>query len=585
MTYRATARPMQITFPKNSVEPVPPYWFCHDGDRSVYKEDENAVPFRYMFEEGDFDEDEYLRLHGNKVAWVGAWRDPDMDIIQAETVQRLKPYRLSAQQIDRTRILPSEHRVIFDLDLTRDLPPFPRATSVDMDGQDAQVSAHTNTNALFKAIPGKRKWELPLSLQEEQYEDNQDFYEENWCFRQNCWEADCTRHASLIDGVLYFSSFHYIAQPSEHIIMDKLAHTARPGDIETSCSDTCAKLRNEGSLLLASQQMRLRPNHEKEQKFLLDLILDGPEGKERLKPCDLRIVFPDHTCEEMAMRVMLLRREQEDLWRAKSLSSVPAPLELERAKSAVFKPAKYNAETRTFVECDHDGPCVKDVVRPIVRDSGKAVNAALESPQASVPLGTLSVNQINAHVGSFIESAILPSADHAVRREAEIERVQPLRAKKDNLSIREIHSASRVPLNGTCGNVEIQKGVYPRLRVGVSRVAGYGVFATEDLPRGTSIGEYVGEWISDAEGIRRDKVNSQIGRTYIFNLNADFEIDAANFGNYTRYFNSAKGSRANCETTHRKINRNEEIRFDYGKSFDENAVDMVTNIKAKRAKN
>ncbi|OCF44066.1 hypothetical protein I317_02019 [Kwoniella heveanensis CBS 569] len=511
MTYRATARPMQITFPKNSVEPVPPYWFCHDGDRSVYKEDENAVPFRYMFEEGDFDEDEYLRLHGNTVAWVGAWRDPD------------------TQQIDRTRILPSEHRVIFDLDLTRDLPPFPRATSVDMDGQDAQVSAHTNTNALFKAIPAKRKWELPLSLQEEQYEDNQDFYEENWCFRQNCWEADCTRHASLIDGVLYFSSFHYIAQPSEQVIMDKLAHTARPGDIETSCSDTCAKLRNEGSLLLASQQMRLRPNHEKEQKFLLDLILDGPEGKERLKPCDLKIVFPDHTCEEMAMRVMLLRREQEDLWRAKSLSSVPAPLELERAKSAVFKPAKYNAETRTFVECDHDGPCVKDV--------------------------------------------------------AEIERVQPLRAKKDNLSIREIHSASRVPLNGTCGNVEIQKGVYPRLRVGVSRVAGYGVFATEDLPRGTSIGEYVGEWISDAEGIRRDKVNSQIGRTYIFNLNADFEIDATNFGNYTRYFNSAKGSRANCETTHRKINRNEEIRFDYGKSFDENAVDMVTNIKAKRAKN
>jgi len=90
-----------------------------------------------------------------------------------------------------------------------------------------------------------------------------------------------------------------------------------------------------------------------------------------------------------------------------------------------------------------------------------------------------------------------------------------------------------------CRNDNLSMGRHTRLLMARSLVpdAGWGLFTLHAVPKGGFVHEYVGEVVSQDEAERRGRVYDKINRSYLFNLNADFCIDAARKGNKMRFAN------------------------------------------------
>lgn len=97
---------------------------------------------------------------------------------------------------------------------------------------------------------------------------------------------------------------------------------------------------------------------------------------------------------------------------------------------------------------------------------------------------------------------------------------------------------------------------------------GLGLFALRDFKKGEFIIEYTGEKITQEEANRR-------GGQYLFELNSKWNIDGKGRENTARYINHS--CKPNCEVeikkgrilieAKRKIEKGEELSYDYGKEF------------------
>jgi SET domain-containing protein len=104
-----------------------------------------------------------------------------------------------------------------------------------------------------------------------------------------------------------------------------------------------------------------------------------------------------------------------------------------------------------------------------------------------------------------------------------------------------------------------------------SGIAGWGVFATQSIPKNTRIIDYAGEKISSRESERRERRYLERGRIWCFKLSERYVRDAAVGGNLARYINHA--CRPNCYTqiigdtiwirAARTIRKGEELTYDY----------------------
>ena len=114
-----------------------------------------------------------------------------------------------------------------------------------------------------------------------------------------------------------------------------------------------------------------------------------------------------------------------------------------------------------------------------------------------------------------------------------------------------------------------------------SPIEGRGVFATQTIPRGTSIGEYTGEYLTEDEVNRRYDDNTA-GRasTFLFQVTDDLYIDAEREGGEMRYMNHSCDP--NCETevvgtrvvirTITTIPAGQELTYDYALELEEDPL-------------
>jgi SET domain-containing protein len=113
-----------------------------------------------------------------------------------------------------------------------------------------------------------------------------------------------------------------------------------------------------------------------------------------------------------------------------------------------------------------------------------------------------------------------------------------------------------------------------------SPIHGNGVFALEDIPRGTELIQYRGKLLTHAQADRLYGGTSETGHTFLFTLNDEYVIDANSGGNIARWINH--GCKPNCRAVLeedeggdrrkdrvlieaiRNIKPGEELTYDYG---------------------
>lgn len=112
----------------------------------------------------------------------------------------------------------------------------------------------------------------------------------------------------------------------------------------------------------------------------------------------------------------------------------------------------------------------------------------------------------------------------------------------------------------------------PRIQARRSAIHGRGVFALEPIREGTTIIEYTGERITEAEIERRyPESREQMNHTFVFGIRHDVNIDGGVGGNASRFINHA--CEPNCDTYEkdermfiraaRNIRAGEELTYDY----------------------
>ena len=131
--------------------------------------------------------------------------------------------------------------------------------------------------------------------------------------------------------------------------------------------------------------------------------------------------------------------------------------------------------------------------------------------------------------------------------------------------------------NGSkCKNKQLFQDVQAKIIVGISKIAGWGLFANEDIRKDALIGEYKGELINEDITNKRDRFKIYENSTYMFTLDDEYTIDSRKMGNMLRYANHSKKNansypRVVFSGGHHRIGlfakrhiyKGEEIKFDY----------------------
>ena len=125
-----------------------------------------------------------------------------------------------------------------------------------------------------------------------------------------------------------------------------------------------------------------------------------------------------------------------------------------------------------------------------------------------------------------------------------------------------------------------------------SHVHGRGLFAVQNIKKGSKIIEYIGDKVTKKEGDRRAekqyekaKKYKENGMVYVFELNKKYDIDGDVKKNYAKLINHSCSP--NCEVeikdnniwilAIKNIKKNQELNYNYGYSYDTDYIDHICN--------
>ena len=117
-----------------------------------------------------------------------------------------------------------------------------------------------------------------------------------------------------------------------------------------------------------------------------------------------------------------------------------------------------------------------------------------------------------------------------------------------------------------------------------SPLHGSGLFAKNDIKKGSKVIQYIGDKVTKREGdkradkqIRKAKKDKNNGMVYVFELNKRYDIDGDVDYNFAKFINHS--CNPNCEvdgkglklwiSSIRDIKKGEELSYDYGFGYDE----------------
>ena len=125
-------------------------------------------------------------------------------------------------------------------------------------------------------------------------------------------------------------------------------------------------------------------------------------------------------------------------------------------------------------------------------------------------------------------------------------------------------------------------------RIKDSKIDKKGLYAKKDIAPGTRIIQYIGKLITKKQTENNDKFDNDKD-IYLFNLNNRYDLDGDFKWNTARLINHSCDP--NCEvegkglklwiSSIKDINKNEELTYDYGFSFDENYKDFPCKCGSK----